>query len=195
MDYHTMNEKSDFWGPGIQSPLSQELDLLSIINSSKNFKDRKFLGYCNWSNSINSRDRALCIERIQKELCYFERAAIPRIETWKNQANHMFVISPEGIGMDCHRTWEALLLGCVPVVKKNNHNLFQNLPVWEVNDWSEFNAANILEKIQYFCGVEFDYSELFIEFWHKKLDKNQFFLKNKISKITSYKEMMHSTSI
>jgi hypothetical protein len=168
MDYHTMYEKPNFWGPGIQSPLSQEHDLLQLINSSKNFKNRKFLGYCNWSNSINNSDRVLCIERIQKEICYFEKANIPRIETWKNQANHMFVISPEGIGMDCHRTWEALLLGCVPVVKKNNHNMFQNLPVWEVNDWSEFNSANILEKIQYFSREKFDYSTLSLETWRQR---------------------------
>ncbi|MBU3575927.1 tetratricopeptide repeat protein [Polynucleobacter sp. UK-Mo-2m-Kol15] len=189
MDYHTMHEKPNFCGPGIQSALSQEQDLLEVINTSKNFKERKFLGYCNWSNSINNHDRALCIERIQKELCYFEHASIPRIETWKNQANHMFVISPEGIGMDCHRTWEALLLGCVPVVKKNNHNLFKNLPVWEVNDWSEFNATNILEKIQYFCELEFDYSALFLSYWSSLSgSSSKFDLKR--AKITGYRELI-----
>lgn len=195
MDYHTMNEKPNFWGPGIQSPAIQEQDLLKVIHSSKNFKDRRFLGYCNWTNSINNSDRTLCLDRIQKELCYFEKSAIPRIETWNNQANHMFVISPEGIGMDCHRTWEALLLGCVPVVKKNKHNLFKNLPVWEVNDWSEFNATNVLEKIQYFCEVEFDYSELFMKFWQINLGHQQTIFKNKISKMTSYTELLRSSLV
>ena len=29
---------------------------------------------------------------------------------------HKFVISPPGNGIDCHRNWEALMMGCVPIV-------------------------------------------------------------------------------
>ena len=32
-------------------------------------------------------------------------------------ADSRFVLSPPGRGVDCHRTWEALLLGAVPIVK------------------------------------------------------------------------------
>ena len=32
-------------------------------------------------------------------------------------ANSKFVLSPEGNGIDCHRTWEALLMGAFPIVK------------------------------------------------------------------------------
>ncbi|MGQ0708563.1 MAG: hypothetical protein ACT4NV_02320 [Rhodoferax sp.] len=32
-------------------------------------------------------------------------------------ASHRFVVSPPGNGVDCHRTWESLYLGSVPVVK------------------------------------------------------------------------------
>ena len=31
--------------------------------------------------------------------------------------NHKFALSPRGNGLDCFRTWEALLMGCYPIVR------------------------------------------------------------------------------
>lgn len=51
-----------------------------------------------------------------------------------------FVISPKGNGPDCHRTWEALYWGCVPVIEEGTlaPSLSSELPVVEVNDFREF---------------------------------------------------------
>ena len=57
---------------------------------------------------------------------------------WEMQSQ--FVLSPLGAGFDCHRTWEALLLGCIPIVKAAKINdLFEGLPVITVHDWNEIN--------------------------------------------------------
>ena len=49
-----------------------------------------------------------------------------------------FVASPPGNGMDCHRTWEALYLRTIPVVKRSSlYDAFPRLPVLAVHDWSE----------------------------------------------------------
>ena len=49
-----------------------------------------------------------------------------------------YVLSPPGNGFDCHRTWEAIYLGCIPIVKRAfwpfNHLA---LPVLVLEDWSE----------------------------------------------------------
>jgi hypothetical protein len=53
-------------------------------------------------------------------------------------AAHAFVASPHGNGLDCHRTWEALALGCIPIVKRSPiDKVFQGLPVWIVGSWKE----------------------------------------------------------
>jgi len=51
----------------------------------------------------------------------------------------LFVISPPGNGFDCHRTWEALYLGAVPIVLKSkiDTDLIKDLPIWVVDDYSE----------------------------------------------------------
>lgn len=49
-----------------------------------------------------------------------------------------FVISPPGNGPDCHRTWEAIYLGAVPVVLASAWPFSDDaLPVLVVEDWEE----------------------------------------------------------
>jgi hypothetical protein len=52
-----------------------------------------------------------------------------------------FVASPPGNGVDCHRTWEALYLGVIPIVKRSPfYEYFPGLPILAVDDWSEIAA-------------------------------------------------------
>jgi hypothetical protein len=86
----------------------------------------------------------------------------------------MFVISPEGAGMDCHRTWEALLLGCIPVVKRSLFTkIFENLPVAILNDWSDFNPTNMLSLFNQFHAKKFDFSSLFLTHWVNLIDRKK----------------------
>lgn len=54
--------------------------------------------------------------------------------------NSTFSLSPQGNGLDCHRTWEALYLGSVPVVLQGtlDPSLVSSLPILEVADWNDF---------------------------------------------------------
>ena len=55
-----------------------------------------------------------------------------------------FVISPPGNGPDCHRTWEAMYAGAIPVVLVKSWPFqYINLPVLAVKNWNE--AREILE--------------------------------------------------
>ena len=51
-----------------------------------------------------------------------------------------FVVSPPGNGLDCHRTWESIYLGAVPVILSGTlaPKLVDNLPILEVQSYSEF---------------------------------------------------------
>jgi hypothetical protein len=51
---------------------------------------------------------------------------------------YMFVASPQGNGIDCHRTWEALYLNVVPIVKKHDfYNTLSDFPGLILNEWSD----------------------------------------------------------
>jgi len=67
---------------------------------------------------------------------------------------YAFVASPPGNGIDCHRTWEALYLGVVPIVRKSPFfESFPGLPVaaidaWEeVLDWTEDDLVERFESV------------------------------------------------
>lgn len=63
---------------------------------------------------------------------------------WRNLIiNSRFVLSPPGNGADCHRTWEAIYLGAVPIVKRKFWPFSHlNLPVLIINDWSDLNEMD-----------------------------------------------------
>ena len=52
----------------------------------------------------------------------------------------LFVLSPPGRGLDCHRTWEAIYLGAVPVVLEGtlSPELLRNLPIHSVSSYENF---------------------------------------------------------
>lgn len=68
---------------------------------------------------------------------------IPRHELWRLKGEYAFSISPRGNGLDCHRTWEDLALGCIVIVKTSPLDpLYEGLPVVIIKDWSEINEEN-----------------------------------------------------
>ena len=42
---------------------------------------------------------------------------VSKNELLRIYTNYAFIVSPHRNGLDCHRTWEALVLGCIPIVK------------------------------------------------------------------------------
>ena len=71
-------------------------------------------------------------------------------------ARYAFVISPHGNGLDCYRTWEALLMGCIPIVKRSPIDyLYADLSVAIVDEWSEITPLNLARWLERF-GPGFD---------------------------------------
>ena len=82
---------------------------------------------------------------------FYEEKRTTRKQTWETQRKYAFVISPHGNGYDCHRTWEALILGCIPVVKTSPLDvLFKDLPVLILKDWKELTKQLMEKTIQDF---------------------------------------------
>jgi hypothetical protein len=71
---------------------------------------------------------------------------------FKRMADFGFTISPEGNGIDCHRTWEALYFNTIPFVKRSPlTEYFQGLgiPLILIDDWKkivDFDDESILKN-------------------------------------------------
>ena len=174
LDYHTLTDEKNInllWGD-IESPKKQEEFILNL--EKKVFYERIPKIYINFKNTIRGKygmkDRKDAIEQIPISLQIIEENTISRKETWKNMTKYAFVASPHGNGLDCHRTWEALVLGCIPVVKTSSlDSLYDELPVLIVNNWYDINENLLNNTIEEFKNRNFNYDKLTLEYWNNKI--------------------------
>jgi len=64
-------------------------------------------------------------------------------------SKYRFGLSPPGNGNDCHRTWEMLMFGMIPIVKSSKMDLLYSkfdLPVVIVKNWKDICDDGFLEK-------------------------------------------------
>ena len=157
------------WGGGFILPTLQELKLQNIAENAPPIAQRIPKIFCNWHFSIDRADRKACYDQIDHSVCFFQPEPLPVGQTWQSQAQYQFVLSPHGAGLDCHRTWEALLLGCIPIVKTAKLNdLFEDLPVVVVNDWGQINSAFLGNALT--CGIKpINTEKLMMRYWKTQI--------------------------
>lgn len=158
------------WGGGFILPAMQELQLKTIAQDAKPFSLRETKIFCNWHFSIDRADRKHCLDQIDHALCYFQDKPLPMAQTWELQSQFQYVLSPHGAGLDCHRTWEALILGCVPIVKSSSINdLFTDLPVIIINDWQEINSEFFAHATIQLDNKKLNFEKLYMRYWKSSI--------------------------
>ncbi len=168
MDYHTM-KTSSVWGP-LMSCVEQEQLLMQLSRLSYPFYERRRLCYVNFLHTIDTsygeKYRRHPLIKIPAELLYIEQNKLNRNDSWINMTKYAFVVSPHGNGLDCHRTWEALLLGCIPIVKRSSiDDLYKDLPVLIVNNWHDITPDLLNTTIDTFKEKCFNYDKLKLSYW------------------------------
>lgn len=90
-------------------------------------------------------------------------------EYFKSLPQYKFVISPEGNGIDCHRHYEALMAGCIPIVEDSElvRKKYGNAPILYTRDYSEINETYLAQKYEEMLKTEWDFSKLFIGYWNE----------------------------
>jgi hypothetical protein len=124
-----------------------------------------------FGNSTNERHAALVT--IPNELTHREEFSINRYETWGKYTQYAFVVSPRGNGYDTIRTWEALMLGCIVIIRRYEHSglnvLFENLPVLIVDNWRDITRELLDQTIIEFSTRVFQYEKLSMKYWIDKV--------------------------
>jgi glycosyltransferase involved in cell wall biosynthesis len=78
-----------------------------------------------------------------------------------------FVVSPEGNGIDTHRHYESLMMGCIPIAEENAHirDKYGSMPVLYTFDYSEITPAYLEKKYVEMLDTVYDFSKLFLDFY------------------------------
>jgi len=170
LDYHTLSAtKGHPWGPQ-QSPAQQEEALL-MLRTRKELQQPK--AFANFQFSMGTRfgaDRKEALATIPKDLVYYPEKSTNRFLTWAMQREYAFVVSPWGGGIDCHRTWEALALGCVPILRSSElDHMFKGLPVLIVTSWSEVTRERLDAFLKEHKSSEELPEKLTLKYWVNKI--------------------------
>jgi hypothetical protein len=91
---------------------------------------------------------------------------------------YKFVASPPGNSLDCHRTWEAMYLKVIPIVKKSPMTEYfksLDLPMFLVEDWQElYNLKESdLDSIYQSLEAKFDNSYLWMPGWQDAINQKK----------------------
>ena len=111
------------------------------------------------------------INSVPSNLVYYEPTGVSRLETFIHQMEYAFVISPFGCGLDTHRTWEALILGCIPIIAHSDLDpLFDDLPVLLVDKWSDVSEGLLDSTILEFQNRKFNFDKLKLRYWTEQFN-------------------------
>lgn len=81
-----------------------------------------------------------------------------------------FVLSPRGNGIDCHRTWEALVCGAIPIVPSTTINsVYEGLPVYIIDDWRSINKPLLTRIWNRYQREKPNYEKLYADYWFDQI--------------------------
>ena len=85
-----------------------------------------------------------------------------------DMAKWRFTISPPGNGIDCHRTWEALYLGVIPVATPAAGGLYEYLPVIITEDLAGVTMEGLEAAFGRLEGP-FAWEKLTLSYWRDRI--------------------------
>jgi len=169
-----------------KTPKRQETELLGIKSILPHPFERPPLAYTSATLSMNDSAKYTKhnFKGLRKELkdrkkefegiITYQDKRISKVETWIRHGDFLFIVSPPGAGLDCFRTWEAIILGNIPILLKTPHftetSLFDELPVVFIENYSEITLENMeiwkAEFIEKFESYKFE--KLTLKYWEDK---------------------------
>jgi hypothetical protein len=164
---YKLKEKTKLFAVNLS--VSSNPDRIKLIEIAKT----KWSSYCTF------------IENIPFSNTYFRQSIIEgriKIDVTNSKcydilSEYKFILSPPGAGIDCHRTWEALYTGTIPIIISSSINeIYTDMPVLIINDWNEITQEFLelkYEEIQVkLKNNEYNMDKLYFYYWRDLIYKS-----------------------
>lgn len=145
---------------------NSDINILKENMCSTNHKDNVLMAF-NVNTNIKERKPVLdFFINVSWVTCIRDRI------TFKDYINTLkdfkFVISPEGNGIDCHRTWEAIYMGVIPIVKRSvATESFKELPILIIENF--FSLTEDALMASYGDILKKNIEKATMSFWSKQI--------------------------
>jgi len=146
----------------------------TIINYGGDLKQTQIgshehLVFCAIKQTTDTRRRGstpICRQSILNALSShgIQNVYIPSSTYFTTLPSYKFVISPEGNGIDCHRHYEALMAGCIPIIEDHEgiRSKYEGCPVLYTKDYSEITPAYLETVYADMKDKVYDFSRLLL---------------------------------
>lgn len=124
--------------------------------------------YCNFRLNTNL-DREKILKYLLNYPFSFEAKIKPYKEYFEELKKYKFIASPRGNGIDCHRTWDALYAGSIPVVEEHFMYDAFDLPIIQIKDWAKLSIDMLLYKAEQLSKKTFNIHQLTTLYWVDKI--------------------------
>ena len=116
-------------------------------------------------------NRKLILRNLEENGIY--NSSLESKNYFSSLSSYKFVVSPEGNGIDCHRHYEALMAGCIPIMEYNSQieDKYKGLPILYTKDYSEINSEYLNNKYNEIINKEYDFSRLILSYYNEKQQK------------------------
>lgn len=127
-----------------------EWGTISALNEIEVLVNKANSIYFNFTVEGGARDekRPACVNALNNlDIPWIENKSF--VDYIRELNSYKFIVSPQGNGIDCHRTWEALYLKVIPIVDRNSTTEFYSklFPIYIVDDWNDLDL-NKLEEFE-----------------------------------------------
>ena len=146
-------------------------ELTKLFASLRNAPKQGLL-YMNFGDIRGKKpERAEVIELLAEKPFCFKGERLPFLDYMKEMSKFKFSLSPRGYAPDTYRTWEAMLVGSIPVVRTSQlDSLYSDLPVLIINDWDEVTEEFLERKYAEMTPKKYNIKKLFAEYWIEKIE-------------------------
>ena len=145
-------------------------DITKIDKVNKMQLQKKHLVYMNFDLQTNVSERTKVFNMFNQKDFVLKGQKKPFLEYLEDLASCKYTLSPPGAGIDCHRIWESIAVGTIPIVQ-NCHNIsfHTKMPILVIDDWRCLTQEFLEDKYYFLCSELYNNSPLYLDYWITKI--------------------------
>lgn len=148
----------------------QKKEYISFLSSNLNTHNN--LVYLNFNTTTYPSERNYVKNKFINEKWITREEKVDWKTYYKSLSNSKFCISPRGNGIDCHRTWEALYLRTIPILKKEYYmEEFSDLPILFVDEWDKITEEYLYNKYEQMIKIDYNLEKMRMSYWKHIITK------------------------
>lgn len=86
-------------------------------------------------------------------------------------STHKFILCPWGVGVDTHRMWESMYMGCIPITRHHNcYRDFKDFPIIMLDSWLDLADLDFDAAWEEYSEKLKDEERIYFTYWEKKIN-------------------------